>query len=44
MKRALVGGWLVCVLLVCASVASAQIEQGRLSGNVKDSQGGMARR
>jgi hypothetical protein len=41
MKRALLGAWLVSLLLVWTSAASAQIEQGRLSGNVKDAQGGV---
>ncbi len=41
MKRLLAGAWILSVLVVWASVASAQIEQGRLSGNVKDAQGGV---
>ncbi len=41
MKRPLLAAWLVSVLLVWSSSASAQIEQGRLSGNVKDAQGGV---
>lgn len=41
MTRTRFGVWLFSVLLAWASVASAQIEQGRLSGNVKDAQGGL---
>jgi hypothetical protein len=41
MKRTLVGAWLVSMLLVWVPAVSAQIEQGRLSGNVKDAQGGV---
>lgn len=41
MKRLLVASGVLFVLLVCATLASAQIEQGRLSGIVKDSQGGV---
>lgn len=41
MKWTLVVGLLCCVLSVGALPAAAQIEQGRLSGNVKDSQGGV---
>lgn len=41
MKRLLAGTWLVLVFCGLAAPAAAQIEQGRLSGVVRDTQGGV---